>query len=163
MNYEEGVTPSKFQGITYHLYHSTQRSNYFTFLVASHESSVTSERATATVLIDPESNSNSKSAQFLSKDEKDSNFTITFIEHSLRLQSYSLKARIDERVHMPKEWVLEGSTDGTKWVEIHYHEYNEDLNRKGAEMNYVVNSSHFFRAFRVTQKGKNSGNNSITF
>ena len=86
--YEEGVSHPKFQGILYHLYHSTTRLNYFSSLVSTSESSQHSERASATVLIDPEDTSTKQSTNFLSGDAPNSYFTVTFIDHYIRLQSY---------------------------------------------------------------------------
>ena len=43
---------------------------------------------------------------------------------------------------MPYEWVLEGSKDGSKWTQLHYHQKNNDLITRNSEKNYLIDNSN---------------------
>jgi hypothetical protein len=59
--------------------------------------------------------------------------------------------------HHLKNWVIEGSADGTSWNEIDRHENNTDLNSSLAVKTFSVCKVDTFRMIRLCQIGRNHG------
>jgi hypothetical protein len=55
----------------------------------------------------------------------------------------------------PKDWVIEGSNDGTSWMEIDRREDNSDLNASNVTRNFAVARSVEVRMIRLRQIGAN--------
>jgi hypothetical protein len=58
-----------------------------------------------------------------------------------------------------KNWVIEGSIDGTSWTEIDRHENNNDLNRSLALKTFAVSNVATFQMIQLRQIGLNHANN----
>jgi hypothetical protein len=58
-----------------------------------------------------------------------------------------------------KNWVIEGSIDGTSWSELDRRENNTDLNNSYAVKTFNVCKVDTFRMIRLRQIGPNHGNN----
>jgi hypothetical protein len=54
---------------------------------------------------------------------------------------------------------LEGSLDGSKWIELDRRENNTELNSQGAIATFPVSRSDDVHMIRIRQLGKNSSNN----
>jgi hypothetical protein len=55
-------------------------------------------------------------------------------------------------------WTLEGSRDGSEWIELDRRKNNTDLNSQGATATFPVSRSDEVQMIRLRQIGKNSSN-----
>ena len=90
----DGNEANKLKGILNYLYERRNRQNYFS-IVSATESGVEAERSSAIVLIDPEYTQTAPQKQFVTTNVPKSNFTISISSYLIKLQSYTLKSRID--------------------------------------------------------------------
>jgi hypothetical protein len=71
---------------------------------------------------------------------------------------YTLRSRRDANAHHLRFWTLEGSLDGSKWIELDRRENNTELNGQGAIATFRVSRSDSVHMIRLRQLGKNSDN-----
>jgi hypothetical protein len=62
-----------------------------------------------------------------------------------------------------KNWVIEGSIDGTSWTEIDRHENNNDLNNRLALKTFAVSNVARFQMIQLRQIGLNHGSNNLLY
>ena len=156
INYIEGSTPL-FEGLINHIYLNTDSSTY-SLIITTSESSLFPDRRPSSILIDPKHTSTDTYEQFVTQSIENSNFTISFLKHKVKLQSYSLKSRTDSYLNLPRQWIVEGINDIKSEV-IHAPEPNTDLDGVSKEKNYIINNENFYTSFRFTQIGENQASN----
>ena len=86
---------------------------------------------------------------------------INFKKYKVKINGYSLKAcsgNPNTCYHL-RNWVIEGSTDRTNWVEIDKRINNTDLNGRDHQQYYSVTSKPIdeFQFIRIKSIGKNNG------
>jgi hypothetical protein len=100
------------------------------------------------------------SSCWMSKNEANSWICFEFKRHSISLKNYTLKSRsCDPGFVHPREWVVEGSNDGSGW-ELLDSRNTEDLNGLSIVKTFncsTAKSSDFFRFIRLRQTGVNCG------
>jgi hypothetical protein len=76
----------------------------------------------------------------------------------IKLTHYSIRSRCDSDSHHLRFWILEGSNDGSDWIEIDERKNDTSLNGRGAISTFSVSkeSEREFRMIRLRQTGKNS-------
>jgi hypothetical protein len=66
-------------------------------------------------------------------------------------------------VYHLKNWVVEGSRDGSSWIEIDRREKNSDLNSSFAIKTFAVSKIDTFQMIRLRQIGPNHGNDNCLY
>lgn len=90
-------------------------------------------------------------------------------ERQLRPSYYCLKHGASGLGNAIRNWVLEGKvSEDSPWVELRNHKNDTTMREEpgqvaGFELSSEVCRSKFFRIFRITQTGKNSGGNDCLF
>lgn len=86
-------------------------------------------------------------------------FQVDLQDYQLVPTHYTLRHYISWDTEALRNWVLEGSHDGNKWVLVSQHVNDESLNKKGATHTWpVAPTSQAYRYFRIRQTGLNSNN-----
>jgi hypothetical protein len=81
-----------------------------------------------------------------------------FLKLKVRLTHYTIKTHSTAALvglNNPKDWVIEGSNDGKKWVELDRRKNNKDLNDFSAAKVFQVASSEPVSMIRLRQIGRN--------
>jgi hypothetical protein len=90
------------------------------------------------------------------------NQSVTFDFKALRVRPTHCSIRTynssPNAAHL-KSWVLDGSDDGTTWMEVDRRENNSDLNNKFAVKTFTVERVETFRMVRLRQIAPNHANN----
>jgi hypothetical protein len=74
-------------------------------------------------------------------------FTIDFLKPVIELDAYTIRSVPSGKTCAPSEWVLSGSTDGTKWFEIdRQHDVNLDAMALNAKTFTLVKKTQLIRA-----------------
>ena len=107
-------------------------------------------------VLDPTIDKENNTLNWISKNEENSNFTITFLHHQFAIDSYTLQSRLSSSSHNPVQWIVEATNDMINWVKIHEHPFGDELTTQGAIKNYQCPKKEFFSSFRITQTGENS-------
>lgn len=80
-----------------------------------------------------------------------------FKNKSIQLTSYSIQSlnRSENGVHL-KNWVMEVSNDGKKWIEIDRHQNDSRLNGPNFKSVFIINKpqTDFYRFVRLRQIGQ---------
>jgi hypothetical protein len=77
-------------------------------------------------------------------------------EKQVSVHHYSLHSRNDHDSHHPMNWTLEGSVDGTEWLEIDRQNNCGDLVGLNRSQTFSGSGNVFFRLIRLRQTGKDS-------
>lgn len=72
------------------------------------------------------------------------------------LKAYTLKGRTDDNSQHPRNWKLQGSVNGTTWVDIDSQIDNSVINLGTWGFFDTVENTTFYRYFRLLQTGLNS-------
>jgi hypothetical protein len=72
---------------------------------------------------------------------------------------YTLRSPRDDNYNHLRFWTLEGSRDGSEWIELDRRENNTELNSQGAIATFPVSRSDEVHMIRLRQLGKNSNDN----
>jgi hypothetical protein len=80
-----------------------------------------------------------------------------FKSMTVRPTHYSIRSYYDGNPwnYNPKNWVVEGSRDGTAWIELDRREHNNDLNDRNVTRTFPVSRSEDVRMIRLRQIGVN--------
>jgi hypothetical protein len=79
-----------------------------------------------------------------------------FKSRCIRATHYTVRSSLAYDSWHLRSWVLEGSMDGSSWIELDSREGNEDLRGKSATATFGVSRSEKVRMIRLRQLGKNS-------
>ena len=120
---------------------------------SSVHSSSTGTWSNASILITPHSGTD-VSDNFASKNEENSNFSICFKTHRIKLISYTFQTRTDlHSLHLPVSWVLDASLNGNKWKKIDFVE-NSSFTNYNEMKTFQVDRVGLNRCFKFTMKGE---------
>jgi hypothetical protein len=72
---------------------------------------------------------------------------------------YTLRTRFDREDANMASWILEGSADGSCWVELHRQERSGELNGKSVTRSYAVFNAGEYRFLRIVNVGRNLAGN----
>ena len=95
---------------------------------------------------------------WVSDNIENSNITIHFLKHKIRLSSYSLLGRYDHDFNIPFNWTLEATNDYIEWETLsQYNNENEPLSQKKL-MNIPLSqqTDKYYSIFRITHLGVNT-------
>jgi hypothetical protein len=95
---------------------------------------------------------------FYTVDEPNSWICYDFKEISIDLSHYSIRSRFDCDDNHLRSWILEGSNEGSSWVDIDRREHDCSLKGQGTIATFSISegSRNDFRMFRLRQTGKDS-------
>jgi hypothetical protein len=79
-----------------------------------------------------------------------------FKDSQVSMRHYSLRSRNDVDSHHLINWVVEGSADGSHWVELDRRSNCRDLAGLNRIATYQISVPGFFRMIRLRQFQKNS-------
>jgi hypothetical protein len=79
-----------------------------------------------------------------------------FKDQRVKIQYYSLRSRSDRDGHHPINWALEGSVNGSEWVELDRRSNCRDLCGLNKSATFSATESDFFRMIRILQWGTES-------
>eukprot|EP01084_Bolivina_argentea_P060499 110532_1 len=87
-------------------------------------------------------------------------FSIDFLDLRICPTNYSLKHYSSWNIEALRNWIFEGSIDGTKWTTIKRHTADASLKTKSAAHTWSVNcnSTYYFNQFRIRMTGVNDNN-----
>jgi hypothetical protein len=71
---------------------------------------------------------------------------------------YTLRSALGPKNNYLRFWTLEGSLDGSKWIELGRRENSTELNSQGAIATFRVSRSDPVHMIRLRQLGKKSSN-----
>ena len=155
-------TENEFDGIISYL-NNKYNANVYNQIIQADSSSVYDGRTKPFAVIDIKNIYNDY-VDWLTENIKNSNFTIYFRKHKVKLESYSLLGRIKWEHNHPYHWVLEGTNDLINWEKI--DEYNDITNPLSLSKYIHINTTNndkFYSIFRVTQIGKNTNTQELGF
>ena len=92
-----------------------------------------------------------------SKNEPNSNCTISFYQHRLYITHYSIQSRTTSAADMPKSWTVTGSNDNVTWHFID-NQNSPSLLQSAVTHNFAVEYPGSYKYFRFTQTSNNSNN-----
>jgi E3 ubiquitin-protein ligase HECTD1 len=100
-------------------------------------------------------------SMFYTKNEANSWICYDFKDIQIKVTHYSIRSRRDHNRNHLRFWILEGSTDGLKWVKIDDRQNDTSLNSTGAISTFSISESfeEAFQMIRIRQTGKSSSNN----
>ena len=138
--------------ITY--FNSIYSEEVFDQVVLADSSSILDGRTPPNTVIDIK-NINNSYTDWITESIENSNFTVQFRKHKIRLDSYSLLGRNYNYQH-PYHWILEASNNYVDWEKIHeYNNPNQPLSNHTLIHSDDFTTEHFYSIFRITQIGKN--------
>jgi hypothetical protein len=82
-----------------------------------------------------------------------------FKDQRVKIQHYSLRSRSDSDCHHPINWALEGSVNGTDWIELDRRSNCRDLCGLNKSATFSASENDFFRMIRILQWGSSSNGN----
>jgi hypothetical protein len=101
---------------------------------------------------------------FLSANEPNQSICFDFKTLRIKPTHYTIRTlNSGQSSYHLKSWVIEGSTDGTSWVEIDCHENNTDLNSALAVKTFTISKVATFQMIRLRQIGLNHANNNYLY
>jgi hypothetical protein len=103
---------------------------------------------------------------YLSKNERDQWISYDFCKSRIKPTHYSIRSRYDSAPgrNNLRSWVIEGSIDGSNWIEIDRRDNNNELNGKNISGQFAISHPDEFRMIRLRQTGKNhAGHDHLTF
>jgi hypothetical protein len=74
----------------------------------------------------------------------------------MNVSHYSLRSRPDYDGWHPTNWTLEGSIDGTNWIELDRRDNCRDIIGLNRSATFSVSRREFVQQIRIHQHGKNS-------
>jgi hypothetical protein len=77
-------------------------------------------------------------------------------ENRVYVHHYSLRSRNDCDGYLPLNWIVEGSIEGTEWVELDRQNNCRDLVGLNRSVTFSGSGKEFFRLIRLRQTGKNN-------
>jgi hypothetical protein len=93
---------------------------------------------------------------FFSMDKPNQSICFDFKTLRIKPTHYTIRTvNVGQGGNHLKNWVIEGSTDGTSWVEIDRHENNTDLNSTLAVKTFTISKVSTFQMIRLRQIGVN--------
>jgi hypothetical protein len=94
---------------------------------------------------------------FHSKNERDQWISYDFCKSRIKPTHYSIRSRYDGNPgnYNLRSWVIEGSIDGSNWVEIDRRDNNNELNGKNISRQFAISHPDEFQMIRLRQTGKN--------
>ena len=112
-------------------------------------------RGNPKIVINPYADKDAFRENWISKNEENSNITISFINHLFSIDSYTLQSRENHTYNSPLEIVLEGTNDMKKWTVLDHKPRGNEL--VGEKKTYHSKCPHneFFQSFRFTMIGEN--------
>jgi hypothetical protein len=98
-------------------------------------------------------------SEYMSTNDENQSICFDFKTLKIKPTHYTIRTQCagPNKCHL-KNWVIEGSTDGTLWVEIDRRENNSDLNNSKAIQTFSVSKVDTFRMIRLRQTGENHYN-----
>jgi hypothetical protein len=72
-----------------------------------------------------------------------------FKDQRVKIEHYSLRSRSDSDSHHPINWALEGSVNGTEWVELDRRSNCRDLCGLNKSATFSASENDFFRKIRL--------------
>jgi hypothetical protein len=79
-----------------------------------------------------------------------------FKRKQVNLHHYLLRSWNDSDCYYLTNWVIEGSVDGTAWMELDQRNNCRDLVGLNLSQSFAVSGTGFFRLIRLRQTGKDS-------
>ena len=144
---------NEFDGIiTY--FNSIYSKSTFDQVVLADSSSILDGRTPPNAVIDIK-NINKNYTDWITESIENSNFTVQFRKHKIKLESYSLLGRLYNHQH-PYHWILEATNNYVEWAKIHEYD-NSDKPLANHTLIHIDNltSENFYSIFRITQIGTN--------
>ncbi|MBM4379852.1 MAG: fibronectin type III domain-containing protein, partial [Deltaproteobacteria bacterium] len=74
-------------------------------------------------------------------------------DHTLVLNRYALRSRCDAASHYPRNWLLQGSNDGSNWTTLRPHAFEGTLLARCRWSSWAISSSIGYRCFRIARDG----------
>jgi hypothetical protein len=98
---------------------------------------------------------------FFTPNQPNSWICYTFNRNRVKLTHYSIRTRFDANANHLRFWILEGSNDGSSWVELDRRDNDRSLNTQGATATFSIREGtrKDFQMIRLRQTGKNSIDN----
>jgi hypothetical protein len=90
------------------------------------------------------------------KNEPNGWICLDFKEKRVNVHHYSLRSRNDYDSHHLTNWIVEGSIEGTEWVELDQQNNCRDLVGLNRSKTFPGSGTGFFRLIRLRQTGKDS-------
>jgi hypothetical protein len=97
---------------------------------------------------------------FYSRNDPDQWISYDFNNRRIRVTHYSFQAYSTSHL---RSWVLEGSRDGSDWIELDHREGNSDTDFQHPIGTFSVARSEESRCIRLKQIGKNQNGNDILY
>ena len=144
----------KLDGLFKFLFSSYLEESVFKIVKVSASSTETGHGLPSTI-INPNANKSTYDRAWLSKNEENSNITLSFIRHQFAIDSYTIQSRSGIDYNYPLEWVLEATNDMHNWKEIHHKPNNTDLEGSDTVCHYESSDKNFYSTFRFTMIGVN--------
>ena len=94
--------------------------------------------------------------RLVTKPEDNAWMQVDFKDKLIQPSYYSLKHYISWDTECLRNWILQASNDGIRWVTVKKHEEDTSLNEKGATHTWPVQSRGAYRIWRIKQTGLNS-------
>ena len=94
--------------------------------------------------INPKINKSEYEKNWVSENVENSNFTISFINCHLIIDSYTLQSRQGWSNNTPREWILEGTNDMIHWHTLHKKPPGNELAGDGFYDNWKCSQPRFF-------------------
>eukprot|EP01084_Bolivina_argentea_P250100 418904_1 len=86
-------------------------------------------------------------------------FSVDFIDKYIKPSHYTLRHYISWDTECLRNWVVEGSVDGERWLVLRQHQNDQALNYKGQAYTWALHDyGCAFRRLRVKQTGPNNNN-----
>lgn len=86
-------------------------------------------------------------------------FSVDFIDKYIKPSHYTLRHYISWDTECLRNWVIEGSIDGERWLVLRQHQNDQALNYKGQAYTWALHDyGCAFRRLRVKQTGPNNNN-----
>lgn len=76
----------------------------------------------------------------------------------LKCNYYSLRTRGTNPDYYPRNWILQGSNDGSTWIDLDAQVNNTTLSAPGQWLSLPVSTNDSYSYFRLLQNGLNSSN-----
>ena len=86
-------------------------------------------------------------------------FSVDFIDKYIKPSHYTLRHYISWDTECLRNWVIEGSVDGERWLVLRQHQNDQALNYKGQAYTWALHDyGCAFRRLRIKQTGPNNNN-----
>ena len=109
------------------------------------------------ILIMPNTSDTSSKSEWCSSEIPNSWVEVVFPRHKIQLTQYTLTSRKYTDMNFPKSWKLDASFDNRTWTNLGEEPENGDLNGTALRATRSVTNNEFFKIFRFTMLGNNTG------